>query len=179
MRSPLVHDHGMDFLDYDTRLAAYAAIVDGERMLLTWYNGQGHGDPCWTMPGGGVEFDESPEKATEREVLEETGYVVSVGTPLAVHHATKPDGGNGRPYKAVRVVFDAAIVAGSLGTTEIGGSTDFAEWVPLDHVGELTPRADIVDVALRAVARRGAVPRTSGQDAGVEATDAPDPLQRR
>jgi len=32
--------------------------------------------PVWVLPGGGVELSESPEKAIEREVLEETGYIV-------------------------------------------------------------------------------------------------------
>jgi 8-oxo-dGTP diphosphatase len=44
----------VDFTEYDTRLAAYALIVDDrERILLTWYNGKGRGEPGWTLPGGG------------------------------------------------------------------------------------------------------------------------------
>lgn len=33
----------MHFTDYDLRLAAYAVIVRDEQILLTWYNGKGHG----------------------------------------------------------------------------------------------------------------------------------------
>lgn len=67
----------MLFSDYDTRLAAYAVIIDElKRLLVTWWNGAGHGIPGWTMPGGGVEYDESLVEAVQREVLEETGYVV-------------------------------------------------------------------------------------------------------
>ena len=29
----------MEFTEYDTRLAAYAVVSDGERILLTWFNG--------------------------------------------------------------------------------------------------------------------------------------------
>jgi 8-oxo-dGTP pyrophosphatase MutT (NUDIX family) len=76
----------VNFSDYDTRLAAYAAVVDDEkRLLLAWWNGEGRGTPGWSMPGGGVEFDESLTEAVEREVLEETGYLVEVG--LAHRHA--------------------------------------------------------------------------------------------
>ncbi len=32
----------------------------------------------WEFPGGKIDFGEDPEKAAEREVLEETGYIVKV-----------------------------------------------------------------------------------------------------
>ena len=82
------------FSDYDTRLAAYAALADDENwILLTWWNGEGHGAPGWSMPGGGVEYEESLAEAVEREVLEETGYAVNVGPPIAAHCSTVPDDG--------------------------------------------------------------------------------------
>lgn len=145
----------MDFTDYDTRLAAYAVIIDEhDRILLTWYNGGEHSPACWSMPGGGVEFDESLQQAVVREVLEETGYTVEVGGPIAVHHFTKPNTGrDGRPYKSVRVIFAAAVTGGSLGTLEVDGSTDFAQWVPLDEAPSLLPRADIIDVAVAELTR--------------------------
>jgi 8-oxo-dGTP diphosphatase len=117
------------------------------------------------MPGGGVEFDESLQQAVVREVLEETGYTVEVGVPIAVHHFTKPNtGGDGRPYKSVRVIFAAAVTGGSLGTLEVDGSTDFAQWVPLDEAPSLLPRADIIDVAVAELTRRSGV---SGDVLGV------------
>lgn len=67
----------MHFTEYDTRLAAYAAIVnDADEILLTWFNGEGVATPSWTMPGGGVDYDESITDAVVREVYEETGYHV-------------------------------------------------------------------------------------------------------
>jgi 8-oxo-dGTP diphosphatase len=144
------------FTDYDTRLAASAAIVDDQdRILLTWFNGSRSSPSGWTMPGGGVEFDESFQDAVVREVMEEAGYVVEVGDPLAFHHFTQPGSEReGRPFKSVRVVFDARIAGGNLGTTEVDGTTDFAEWVPIAQVPTLAPRAGIIDVVLEALARR-------------------------
>lgn len=45
--------------DYDTRLAAYFAIVDDQQsLLLTWWNGEDQWQPRWTLPGwGGVRRD--------------------------------------------------------------------------------------------------------------------------
>lgn len=69
------------FTDYDTRLAAYAVVVDDrDRILLALWN-EGP-EPEWTMPGGGVELDESVEEGVVRELREETGYDVRVGPIL-------------------------------------------------------------------------------------------------
>lgn len=136
------------FSEYDTRLAAYAVIVDDGQILLTWYSGAA---PQWTLPGGGVEFDESIEDAVVREVLEETGFEVRVGRPLTTWSFTSDQGP--RPYKSVRIVFTATIAGGTLGTRERNGTTDFARWVPLDAISSLEPRADVVDFAVRAFAR--------------------------
>lgn len=142
----------MHYTEYDTRLAAYAAVVDDEGcLLLTWWNGEGEREPRWTLPGGGVEYAESLVEAVAREVFEETGYTVEVGSPITTHTYTSDREPSGRPYKAVRVVFSASITGGTLGTTEIGGSTDFAQWVPLAEVPALEARASIVDVAYAAV----------------------------
>lgn len=149
----------MEFTDYHTRLAAYALLVDEvdgqERVLLTWWNGEGHSDPEWSLPGGGVDFDESVIDAMVREVFEETGFRVEPGGLLAEHFFT----GRGRTFdgwfRSQRFVFDATITGGELGTTEVDGSTDHAAWVPLAEL-EGQPRADIVDVALAAWREREA-----------------------
>lgn len=144
------------FTEYDTRVAAYAVIVDEhQRLLLTWYNGEGRHDPGWSLPGGGVEYDETLEEAVVREVYEEAGYRVDVGFPLTTqawghrNGTTRSD----KPYKAVKVLFDATIIGGALGTVEIGGSTDFAEWVPLDDLDRRGRRADVVDAGISAWTR--------------------------
>ena len=140
----------MDFTDYHTRLAAYVLLVDEEeRVLLAWWNGEGHGTPCWSLPGGGIDFEESVRDGLVREVFEETGYHVEPGTLLAEHYFT----GRGKTFdgwfRSQRFVFEATVTGGELGTTEVDGSTDHAEWVRLVEL-DGQPRADIVDVALAA-----------------------------
>lgn len=154
----------MHFTDYDTRLAAYALIVDEHaQILLSWYNGTGLGEPGWTLPGGGVEFAESLEAAAVREVREETGYTVDLDRPLTTDSFSVDLGsveneslfGRARPYKSVRVIYLARISGGSLGTLERGGTTDYAAWVPLEQALQDGSRTEIVDVAVEAWRRGG------------------------
>src|SRR4051794_37001590 len=69
--------------EYDSRLAAYAVLVDDhDRILLALWNEVA--EPLWTLPGGGIELDETIEEGAVREVLEETGYDVELGRILGV-----------------------------------------------------------------------------------------------
>jgi 8-oxo-dGTP diphosphatase len=125
----------MEYTEYDTRLAAYGLVTRGDRILLALWNGTEPGS--WTMPGGGVELDESPEQAVVRELREETGYDVTVGALLGVRtHVVPPERrlhANGRAMKAVQVVYRATVIGGEL-RPEVDGSTDEARWVPIGEV---------------------------------------------
>ena len=149
------HDDGaipidLEFYDYDTRLAAYAVIVDNDRVLLAWWNGEGHSEPGWSMPGGGVDLPETAAQGVVREVREETGLDVELTGLLTVDSfAALRRTDTTRWLRSLRIVYSAKVVGGTLGTLEVGGSTDYAEWVPISSVPDL-PRAGIVDVALAA-----------------------------
>jgi 8-oxo-dGTP diphosphatase len=49
------------------------------------------------------------------------------------------------------IILAVTIDSGTLGTTEVGGTTEFARWIPLHRARSLNPRADIIDVALKAI----------------------------
>lgn len=83
-----------------------------------------------------------------REAREETGYDVELTVPLATDSFTRPAPDGGRPFKSVRILFGARVVGGELGTLEIGGTTDFAAWVPLDAVPLDPPTPEIVRIAV-------------------------------
>ncbi len=144
----------MDYTEYDTRLAAYAVIVAEDRVLLALWNQPV--EPRWTLPGGGVEIDETVEQAAIREVREETGYDIELGPLLGVHSylipAERRRRGGGRAMKAVRVLFEAYVVGGEL-AQEIDGSTDEARWFDLDEVPGL-PQVGLVDIGLTQWRRR-------------------------
>lgn len=143
----------LEFHDYDTRLAAYAVIVDGDRILLSWWNGEGHGRPAWSLPGGGVDLPETPAQGAVREVLEETGLEVELTGLLAVDSFVLAPServlDSDRWCRSLRILFTARVIGGTLGTLEVGGSTDYAEWVPIASVPDV-PHVGIVEVGLGA-----------------------------
>ncbi|UVI37526.1 NUDIX hydrolase [Brevibacterium spongiae] len=148
----------MHFSEYDTRLAGYAVIVnDDDEILLSWFNGgRDRAHAIWTLPGGGIEFFETIEEGTIREIKEETGYDAQLLRPLTTHSFTdsrrNPAFGEStdRPFKGVRVVYEARITGGTLGTLEVDGTTDRAEWLAIDSLAD-THHARIIDVGLDAL----------------------------
>jgi 8-oxo-dGTP diphosphatase len=133
----------------DLRVAAYAVIIDDGRMLLAHWSQGGYSG--WTLPGGGIDPGEDPADAALREITEETGYRAVLGRLLGVDSkiiaAEQRLSGSGVPLHALRIVYEATIVAGEL-TNELQGSTDQAAWFSLAEVAELH-RVDLVDVGLR------------------------------
>ncbi len=57
------------------RIACRGILTDGERILLS--HEVKHGK--YVLPGGGIEDGETLSQCCEREVLEETGYIVRAG----------------------------------------------------------------------------------------------------
>ncbi|AZS42478.1 NUDIX hydrolase [Microbacterium oleivorans] len=132
----------------DIRVAAYAVITDGDRILLAHWNSPTR--PAWTMPGGGLDPGEDPMDAAVREVLEETGFHVELdgilGTDSQVIAAKDRIHGVG-PIQALRIIYRAHVVGGELRNEE-EGSTDEAAWFRIDEVASLT-RVGLVDTSMR------------------------------
>ncbi|MDO5633688.1 MAG: NUDIX domain-containing protein [Micrococcus sp.] len=114
---------------FQTRAAAYAVITEGERVLLSAWQGPEH--LIWTLPGGGIELGESPEEACIREVAEESGHTVELtgllGVTTGMIPASRRLGGQGVPLLTVQVIYRARITGGVL-TPEVDGSSAGIEW---------------------------------------------------
>ena len=135
------------------RVAAYALSIDGAGRILLCHLAPsvGLGD-LWTLPGGGLEFGESPDVAVVRELAEETGYVGEVQQLMDVSDHLFEDGGGATRLHAIRIVYLVQVVSGEL-RDEPDGSTDTCQWFTLSdarrlRLGELARRAvDRIPVA--------------------------------
>lgn len=129
------------------RLGAYAWCERDGAVLLTRITDEGPGGGLWTLPGGGLDFGETPEDGARREVREETGYEVALGALLGVRsgvlepHETI----SGHRVQTVGLVFRGEVTGGEL-ATEFEGSTDLAAWVPFADLDAL-PSVDLLVVA--------------------------------
>lgn len=130
-----------------TRLAAYVVAVNAERLLLAriapGYPGAGR----WTLPGGGVEFGEHPEDALVREVYEESGLAIGSFVYLGIDSRVYPASDHALERHAIRLIYSAEL-SGLPSVTEVDGSVDSAQWLPLTDLNT-TDTADLVTSALR------------------------------
>lgn len=136
------------------RVAAYALIRRGDRVLLTRISARGAHAGEWTLPGGGLDHGESPREAVAREVEEECGLVCAVGDLIDVHdvhfEGTAPTGRH-ENFHGVHLVFAGTVSDDAEPrVVEEDGTTDEVAWVPLaDIASGVVPVLDVVRHALR------------------------------
>jgi ADP-ribose pyrophosphatase YjhB (NUDIX family) len=105
-------------------LGAFVTLFDGDgRVLLVLRRDF----PVWNLPGGGVEWNETPWEAAVREAREETGLEVEIRRLTGVYH--KPSRG------AVVLNFEGQVVAGRPVPTDEGAES---RYFPVDALPEPT-----------------------------------------
>lgn len=95
-------------------VGVFAAVFDDRQHILCVK--RAYADRGWTTPGGRVEPGESPLAALQREVREETGFVVSVGNLIGAY---------AMPFKDDVVLSFYAMVV------------DRESWQPNDEIAEV------------------------------------------
>lgn len=133
------------------RVAAYAVVVEGDRLLMScladWLRGAAG---LWTLPGGGIEPGEEPLDAVLRECHEETGQRIVVDELVQVQsqHWHGAGAEADEDFHAVRLVYRAHCPQPTRArVVEVDGSTQDAAWVPIDGLSDLS-RTSMVGVAL-------------------------------
>ena len=91
------------------RVATRALILQDDRLLLVNAYPGGRSN-LWCAPGGGAESGASLPENLAREIHEETGLTVSVGTPALINEFHDPRSG----FHQVDIFFRCTIVAGHL-----------------------------------------------------------------
>lgn len=125
---------------------------DGDgRLLLTRFVSPEHPDSGkWTMPGGGMEWGESPVETAIRELGEETGMDAVIGPVMGVFSRwyTEEDSARGEAGHILGIVYEARGLTGQLREDFADETTtDAAAWFSVEDIEEL-PRVELVDFVL-------------------------------
>ena len=106
-----------------------AVVTDGRGRLLMIKRGHEPGAGLWSIPGGRIEPGETDAEALTREMLEETGLVVEVGSLIG--SVQRP----GLDDAVIDIRDYAATVVG--GTLRPGDDAADARWVDMQDLGSL------------------------------------------
>jgi ADP-ribose pyrophosphatase YjhB (NUDIX family) len=128
-----------------TSVRAYGILEHEGQVLLVRSSSPQIRPPLWWLPGGGIDFGESPEQTLLREFKEETGLAVK--DPL-LHNVVsdvrrRP---NGDRIHTVRVLYVVTLAGGEL-RHEAEGTTDQVQWFKLRDLEEV----NVAEYAGRAI----------------------------
>ena len=114
---------------------AYGILLHEGSVALVRSSNPQHQPPLWWLPGGGIDFGESPEETLAREFREETGLGIDHAELFSVtSDVRKRD--NGDRIHTVRIIYSVKWVSGDL-THEVHGTTDHAAWFLTEQLADL------------------------------------------
>jgi mutator protein MutT len=126
-----------------------AIVLDGRHVLLVK---RAH-EPLkgqWSLPGGRVELGETLEAAVVREVREETGLEIEVGSIVEVLDRVDRDEGGRVRHHFVLIDFVCTAAGGSLCCASDAAD---ARWAPIDGLSTLGVAPVTIRVIEKAAAR--------------------------
>jgi ADP-ribose pyrophosphatase YjhB (NUDIX family) len=137
-----------------TRVSAHGLCVVEDRVLLVRLAPPLAEAGRWGLPGGGLEWGESPEQALIREFREETGLDASIHGIAGVYSNTYMRSAD-RPLDSlhfISVLYWVQTAEGRL-VHELDGTTDHAAWVPLGEI-DMLPLGDLATYGLDLLQQR-------------------------
>jgi ADP-ribose pyrophosphatase YjhB (NUDIX family) len=128
-----------------TSVRAYGILIRDGAVLLVRSSSPLINPPLWWLPGGGIDFAESPEETLLREFREETG--LSIKDPVLLDVASdvrrRP---NGDRIHTVRVLYTVTLNGGNL-RDEVVGTTDQVQWFDVEKLDQV----NVAEYAIRAI----------------------------
>jgi len=147
------------------RVSAYALIsrvstgsTNDVEVLLVRNSVHGPLPGQWSLPGGGVDFQEEPQAAVVREVFEETGVTCTVAQVLAVDDLQltgNAPSGRLEEFHGIHLIYAAALPAGAQPRRDPADqTTDAVEWVSVAAIAAgKVPVRGVVRTALAQLPR--------------------------
>ena len=114
------------------QVAGRGLVVRDEKVLLVRGDGDG---TFWTLPGGRSDLGEDIRTCVRREVYEETGLSVAVGSVFSVSEYYDETLG----WHVLQVIFRCVIETGTLqdGWVDHGGTVQKAEFFTVEELRQL------------------------------------------
>jgi ADP-ribose pyrophosphatase YjhB (NUDIX family) len=128
----------------------YGVCIHDGAVLLVRATTPHDGGEIWWLPGGGIDWGESPQQTLEREFIEETGLRVT----NHLLHSVLDDQRvrvNGDHVHTVRIIYFATVEVAPL-QHEAGGTTDFVMWAKLNELNRIRV-ADYAQSSIEAVVK--------------------------
>jgi 8-oxo-dGTP diphosphatase len=138
----------LDRLHPDRPIVAVGAVIlEGDRVLLI-KRAQPPSKGAWSLPGGVVEIGETLDAALAREVLEETGLSVEVGSVVDVLDRVQFDADGRIEYHYVIIDYLCRAWTDCLAA---GSDADEARWVPVADLAGHRVTVEVSAVIRKAV----------------------------
>src|SRR4051812_48133591 len=126
----------MPTLEERQRVAAYRLARRANEVLLVRASPSTGVPGTWWLPGGGLQFGESPGNCLVREFMEETGLRADVGSAVDIASDVTVLVREPVRLHSIRIIYEVT-VGEAIPRAETGRSTDAVRWVDVQDLDAL------------------------------------------
>ncbi len=127
----------------DPKVGVGVLLVEDGRVLLV-RRGVEPEKGKWSIPAGYVDHGEDPQETAAREVLEETGLIVTIDGLLDVYHNPPDQGG-----ASIFILYAATLIGGEMQAGDDADQVDFFKTFDLPELAFANTRLALGHLAAR------------------------------